>query len=430
MYQFAYATCEFLGVLFIPYSSGLLPLQISTPATAQVAQVCSMQDPSRVSTMTKSEQVQSELEEILVHGGKETLFQCMLVSKEWYRKITSESFLERVIAHSSIFVADSLSSDLMTIKFEEGTQNFIAEDFQLSTVQETRFHEILGSSGGLVCVSVGDDKHRHILIINPKTRLCRRIPAEGHDGGLDGEIVKHSYAFGYDEENRDHKIVRFHTICPEIGDRRTYANIFSLGGTNWKRKEYPNFSLPSTLTHTIGSLNGRLMWYASEQNKLVTFDLSSQVLGVIDLPHSLYRRIVDFDVMSDMVMNKFCEDILMSYSGESGWTSLWKLTMTGNNIQFNRVAYLVPTDLPFKALCYLNGDENALVLQEGNAINGFNVVNHSRINVHDGVNDQGRRNIAAIAYLERDASLGGPRLSEFILEVSKHNVLFLNYIDY
>lgn len=369
--------------------------------------------------MTKYEQVQSELEEILVLAGRETLFKCKLVSKEWYRKITSESFLKRVVTYSSIFVAYFNSSDLMTLRFEEGTQNFIVEDFQLSTVQEMMFYEILGSSGGLVCVSVGDDKHRTILIINPKTRLCRRISAGDHDGGLDEVLVNHSYAFGYDEENREHKIVRFHTICPDIGDRRTYASIFSLGGTNWTRKEFSNFSLPSTSIHTIGSLNGRLMWYASEQNKLVTFDLSSQVLGVIDLPKQLYRTKVDFNVMSNMVLNQFCENILLSYTEESGQTRLCNLKRRGNKMQFNHVAHLVPTDLPFKALGYLNGDENALLLQEGNEIHGFNVVNNSRFNVYDGKRE-GNRNIAAIAYIERDVSLGvGPKFSEDIIKPKK-----------
>ncbi|KAL8557655.1 hypothetical protein ACS0TY_004935 [Phlomoides rotata] len=115
---------------------------------------------------------------------------------------------------------------------------------------------------------------------------------------MHGSIMK--YGFGFDELNDDFKVFGSLHLYATDGTRHTIGKVYSLRSNSWTLVEHSVSSF-----HGVGVyVNGKLHWEKHDKREIVSFDLSSHVSGVVELPSSYSD--VRFRFMSSLGVHKGC----------------------------------------------------------------------------------------------------------------------------
>ncbi|KAL8544493.1 hypothetical protein ACS0TY_004890 [Phlomoides rotata] len=156
------------------------------------------------------------------------------------------------------------------------------DSIDYTDVQRAEMIYLVGCCNGLVCILL--DLTTFILW-NPATKKSMNLPHFDNNKLMHGSIMK--YGFGFDELNDDFKVFGSRHLYATDGTRHTIGKDYSLRSNSW------------TLY-----VNGKLHWEKHDKREIVSFDLSSHVSRVVELPSSYSD--VRFRFMSSLGVHKGC----------------------------------------------------------------------------------------------------------------------------
>lgn len=141
-----------------------------------------------------------------------------------------------------------------------------------------------GSCDGLICFNVDE---KDLLLWNPSTRICRKLPDFGV--GIDNHGC-FAFALGFDKSGDDYKVVGF-----AISDMGVLVKVYSLNSDRRKRiKEFERLSL---MDYSATFTNGKLHWIANPEMQslrwdIVSLDLETEEFEVLRMP--MYIKYGDY----------------------------------------------------------------------------------------------------------------------------------------
>nr|XP_043637016.1 F-box protein CPR1-like [Erigeron canadensis] len=219
-------------------------------------------------------------EQILIRLGVEDLICCKSVCKSWHFLISSNRFIKDHLKHS-------YNDDCNNTQIEHrrvAITGLSASLFQLEIGSwyfsfRHRFH-LLGSSNGLVCISI---HNAQLFVVNPLTRevrklrkhnLCNKLRAE-----CEGKPVL-CFGFGYDSSIDDYKVVVGFMKSKYV----TCFHVLTLKSNAWTLVGDVNYCY----LRSVGVLcNGALHWVMKDPNEnkvILSFDLSREKFKQIPQP--------------------------------------------------------------------------------------------------------------------------------------------------
>ncbi|KAL8505458.1 hypothetical protein ACS0TY_016632 [Phlomoides rotata] len=232
-------------------------------------------------------------EEILPRLPVKPLSKFRCVSKSWCSLIASKSFMKAHLRNSIIFshhrivlISDhGLGQCSLHSLFNEPYTDSIDYTAARGIDVQTDEIDLVGCCNGLVCILL--DLTRFILW-NPTTKKSRNLP--DFDNKLKhGAILKHG--FGFDELNDDLKVFGSLHFYETDGTLHTSSKVYSLRSNSWKGDEDEDEDSVYVTGKCAGVyVSGKLHWQKQDKCEIVTFDLSSHVFGVIELPSYLGFR--------------------------------------------------------------------------------------------------------------------------------------------
>lgn len=226
---------------------------------------------------------------------------------------------------------------------------------------------VVGSCNGVVCIALDKKK---LLLWNPSERKHRELPTFCADLEVPGTYISHG--FGYDDFNKEFKVVSVFCYIAPTGRYETTVCIFSSNLNRWTVTDnFPDGKVPcNSHSHSNNSgefVDGAVHWLGSSESQplaiIVSFNLKSGKYSEVQQPA--------FDVISGTECSLMlgtlgdCLCILCNY--KENRTDLW--IMEEYNVRkswtklFTTVPYLMEPSAPL--FMSSNGD---LVLKVGSKL--------------------------------------------------------------
>ncbi|XP_028754813.1 putative F-box protein At3g10430 [Neltuma alba] len=230
-----------------------------------------------------------------------SLIRLQSVSKDWKNLIkcliNTPSFIEDHLQHST-YRNPFLLLEQYHRKFCGIRLSVLDCDMRVGKVQKLPStsidslynFEVLGSSNGLVCVKIENGTNPHpILIWNPATRDIMEVRPRT---AVHSHLIHH-YGFGFSALGNDYKIVRINVFYPFAIKA---VEMYSLNSGSWKEINYGNLRGIRTSTTNI-TVNGVMFWATSDENRILSIDLSKEACKLIPMPYirSSLRRLVEYE---------------------------------------------------------------------------------------------------------------------------------------
>ncbi|EOA19555.1 hypothetical protein CARUB_v10002576mg [Capsella rubella] len=225
-------------------------------------------------------------EEVLSRLPVTSLGKLRLTCKKWNTLTKDESFLKKQRKKGTEMVmmlghkVSLMSFDLLNSLSIERIGNLNADGVYIS--------EVIHCEGLFLCITTKDkeDDSSSLFVLNPLLGQTKWI-----------EPMKsccqicENYAFGYDKEEKIHKILRFVNEYYSNGNRVCEFGVYSLqNSSSWKVVDdfAPDWSI--SYNHSGLSLKGNTYWYAQERNRpgripqnnpdfLLSFDFTTERFG-------------------------------------------------------------------------------------------------------------------------------------------------------
>ncbi|GKE40597.1 putative F-box domain-containing protein [Tanacetum coccineum] len=206
-------------------------------------------------------------EEILLRLEANDLIRYKSVCKSWYSLISSTRFINSHLNYNLRKKADNNEIGDTRITALTITSMCCDDCFYLRRYE----CQVVGSSNGLVCVS---RYHTDFLVVNPSTREVKELrhPPRAYNHSLNVS------GFGYDSSIDDYKVV----IGYWNEDRKYVFEVLTFKSNVWR-----SVAVESGYDYLLGNgilCNGAIHWFRNDEQVIVSFDLSKEVLNEIPLP--------------------------------------------------------------------------------------------------------------------------------------------------
>ncbi|KAK1391881.1 hypothetical protein POM88_010937 [Heracleum sosnowskyi] len=201
--------------------------------------------------------------------------------------------------------------------------------------------KFVSSCNGIVCVC--DNAGANIYLFNPLTSMSKKVPpvvvVNRHVERLQEKAVKVDVVFGFDCVLNDFKVLRIQyrkhggtqLVSVEV------VEVYSSNADSWREIEV-DVALPSFVLYPLCSvlisgpvLDGVL--YLEGMNEIVTFDLRSEVFGLITFPGFMKTRIsnvLDVEGSIGVVVESVGD-------GDVGKeVSMWTMEMVSDEVFWNK----------------------------------------------------------------------------------------------
>ena len=232
-----------------------------------------------------------------------SIIRCMCVCKRWKSIICTHHFitshLNFTLSNSPpqrIFRYFDINFDKLHLSLHSSYDSFPSDKIDLHCVHHlfNRFHTIVGSSYGLLCLTCDDpqsEDYQSYVLCNPSIPKAILLPLpnirfETH------ELLDQSRGFGYDPRTLDYKLVR---VAYLDNPAHCLVEIYTLRTGMWRNVNAPG---PRGLIHdkTVSVfLNGAVHWFghtdprAHEEEE---DDTLRNVIVVFDMVHELFNRFI------------------------------------------------------------------------------------------------------------------------------------------
>ncbi|KAL5716312.1 hypothetical protein ACHQM5_018026 [Ranunculus cassubicifolius] len=216
-----------------------------------------------------------------------TLFQCRLVSKDWYSFIKNPVFID---LHKSQIQKDGPRFVLSTWynKHLYLSDNKLRKSTCIKLINDLSKKEkveVVGSSNGLLCLCISTDRDS-FYVCNPLTNEVIRLCKPPHER-TDGIFRYTPDGFAYDETTKTYKV--FHTWCCDKSLYRTGIEIYDLGTCKWRmaKEEY----IPSYVRQKSSQVvsNGALHWEIAESTE--SLEINRRCIGAIHIESEIFWTI-------------------------------------------------------------------------------------------------------------------------------------------
>ncbi|KAL8538574.1 hypothetical protein ACS0TY_000553 [Phlomoides rotata] len=164
-----------------------------------------------------------------------------------------------------------------------------------SVISVDRDVNIVGCCNGLVCI-LEDER---FILWNPSTRMAMNVGNAGF-----GKVFA-KYGFGYDESSDDYKVFVIITLSCRPDVYQAISRLYSLKTNSWKTLKYEQDSE----YHFDGAgtfASGNLHWITDDQ-EIVSFDLKSELDGMVEQPNSLKGDIFPTLGVIDGCLSVLCD---------------------------------------------------------------------------------------------------------------------------
>ena len=282
---------------------------------------------------------------ILHHLPVKSLVRFLCISKQWRHLISSQDFIKKHLKLSiesnrdcGIILRHYDDSDFLRFLFAP-----LSDNNQFGNAVEIhsalQLH-ILHHCDGLVCLSNEKDE---VAIWNPLIRKYRKLPREPVEKPSGFEHSTRAFAFGYDPQNDDYKVLRvveFYNAKRHLKEFEVKA--YSLKAQSWKKVEeqWPYKKL--SLNPGSASLNGAVHWLVdaprSKIESLIAFNLATEKFRFYRAPDQpddeervfpaleVLGRYLCYSVLVNHNDTTYHEVWLMKeYGVESSWTQIYRI---------------------------------------------------------------------------------------------------------
>lgn len=174
---------------------------------------------------------------------------------------------------------------------------------------------VVGSCNGIVCLcDLNDDAY----LWNPSIRHFKKLPASSLN--ITNNWLPRNYGFGYDSVSGDYKVVMMYADLPIL-------QVYSTNAYSWKDIWYGVDTLWEKYTGTNVVVNNVL--YFDIWNELVSFDMHTEVFGLVPFPSGVQRKgsdVLDFEgsvavvFLSDSGFDLWTLDDVSGSVEEVSWT--------------------------------------------------------------------------------------------------------------
>ncbi|XP_028755888.1 putative F-box/LRR-repeat/kelch-repeat protein At1g11620 [Neltuma alba] len=219
-------------------------------------------------------------------------FQC--VCKHWKNLIKSPSFVADHLHHST-----HQSPCLLFEPYHRGGPlNLHLLDCEMQArqvpkhplIDYLKFGRVIGSSNGLLCVDISDDRASHpaLLLCNPAIREVRPVPTTSG-------VITGSIGFGFSPIVNDYKIVRIY-----VNEMFEKVEVYSVKTGSWKGVELGIFD-GLKITSCSFTANGDIFWFGftleEEEDEIgyivggnghhviISFDIAMEVFTLLPMPN-------------------------------------------------------------------------------------------------------------------------------------------------
>ncbi|XP_058201549.1 F-box protein CPR1-like [Rhododendron vialii] len=220
------------------------------------------------------------------------------VSPTWKSLISSPDFAQAHLNRTNSqnpntslkIILVSTSHALYSVDFSDANPTAMKLDFPSAEQHSDKWVKVFSSSHGLLLVS--DKSNSNLLLLNPSTRECRKLPPPivlntAHPG------FYLLYGVGYDSSGKDYKVVMFcrYTTLTEFGVTRKVevVLVYSLKTDAWEIIPDTHFT-PANYSPRV-SVNGCLhcvCWRTDDSLFIAAFDLSDKTFREVPLPASFH----------------------------------------------------------------------------------------------------------------------------------------------
>ncbi|KAL1199139.1 F-box/kelch-repeat protein [Cardamine amara subsp. amara] len=222
--------------------------------------------------------------------------------KKWKTLTKGGSFLKRRIANKKQrkgievvmmleYRVSLMSVDLLYPSIER-IGNLDADEVEISKI----FH----CDGLFLCCITKDKDSSRLLVCNPYLAQTRWIEPRNSYHRWD------RYALGYDNEKKNHKVLRFVDDYDSVKHRNCEFEMYSLNSNSWKVMDDFTLDWGISFTHRGLSLKGNTYWYAEGKipldsprwisdlpDCLLSFDFTTERFGPpLPLPFHAFRNTV------------------------------------------------------------------------------------------------------------------------------------------
>lgn len=175
--------------------------------------------------------------------------------------------------------------DLYSVDFDNVNRTATRLEFSTAEQQDAvEWVRVWGSSDGLLLVS--DEGNSNLILLNPSTRECKKLPTCPFFHALVGvgEFVAYAYGIGYDSCTDGYEVVMLsYSGLSHI----TIVAVYSLRNDAWRRlRDFPSM----LMRYTCGVLfNGCLHWlgWRAGSFAIVAINLPDEIFKEVPLPGAL-----------------------------------------------------------------------------------------------------------------------------------------------
>ncbi|KAL6538221.1 hypothetical protein OROGR_012209 [Orobanche gracilis] len=301
-----------------------------------------------------------------------TLLRFRSVSRSWRSLIDSRQFIQLHLQHS--FRSDSN----ITLLVDSSQIYYVDLDsFNLLQIGDTQIepYSIIGSCDGLVLLT---PRSGDIALWNPSIRKLRKLPAQPPipEHFLNFEYVQAIFAFGYDSNHDDYKVVRVvqTTVCGDSNSFLTEATIYSLKVNCWKKANDFPYLLPRQSSRWGVYLNGALHTVADHGPKtkvIMAFDLGKEEHYKLPMPeaHTTAHSLASVEVM------RGCLAAVVPWKKNS--TEIWLMKEYGVKESWMKLLRFQPPIskpcIDLQPLAYSKSGEEVLLNYDGMCLNWYNL---------------------------------------------------------
>ncbi|KAI8567216.1 hypothetical protein RHMOL_Rhmol02G0103600 [Rhododendron molle] len=284
-------------------------------------------------------------------------FKC--VSPSWNSLICDPYFakthLNRTNTQNPKYLDDQrnivISSSLNLYSIDIGNANPTTAKLDFPMLQNHAANsrvKVWSSCDGLLLVSYDD--YSNLLLLNPSTRECKKLPAPSVVPNPVGTCW-YGYGVGYDSSTDDYNVVML--SCCNNGSAQiniSIVDVYSLKTNAWRTIQHNHyFVVPTSFLCGGVFLNGCLHWLCWRNGSYVigAFNLSDQIFREMPMPASLCGGCGILRYFVEVVGGCLCLiERLPSYKSE-----VWKMEEYGVGESWTNLTIDLPTGTP--SLCLL-----------------------------------------------------------------------------
>ncbi|KAL6550559.1 hypothetical protein OROMI_021047 [Orobanche minor] len=293
--------------------------------------------------------------EILSWACVTSLVRCKSVCKLWLSIISEPEFIKAQHMNSVIKVPS-----IIVISARIGVDNVESYGLCDATVvypQEDETQQVpvpllspfdslifISSINGIACVC--NAIHSDIYLFNPLTRMSRKLPPEIIPENIRpfaNNAVRFDVAFGFDSESNDYKVLKIAYRELAHYSNRTLdvlsLNLYSSNSDSWREIQV-GIALPSLVYCPIVPvlISGPVVdgvLYLEAVNTIVTFNLHSEIFGLIPYPSFNHKRksnVFDFEGSVVVVLESVRDGSL-----DEKEASLWTMEAVSDEVFWNKI---------------------------------------------------------------------------------------------